>query len=413
MSLEPLELVADEEGLSSLRSRLARAPAIAIDVEANGLHAFRPRLCTVQLAWPEAAGLAVAIIDTLAVDVAALAPVLGADGPVKVLHDLTFDARMLADAGAPLARVRDTSVAARFLGHPATGLAALALAELGVTLTKRYQQHDWSRRPFSSEHLDYLAGDVLHLLALSERLDTRAAEKDLHDEIADECAYRLGNALAPPRDGRPAWVRVKGASALGDLERAVLRRLVDTRDALAERADVPAFKLIGGEALLELARARPTTMSALSQVRGASTGAARRHARAWLAAIERGLADGQVPVEDAIHFEKPRVDRAALAEQRAREARLFAWRRREALARGIDEQAVLPGHCAQALVALSLRCDADDPAIDEALHEIAGMGARRLSRYGVALAAFARGQIPAAAAMNVDAAPEPTALSIG
>lgn len=413
MSLQPLELVTDAEGLSSLRDRLARAPAIAVDVEANGLHAFRPRLCTVQLAWPEDAGLAVAIIDTLAVDVAALAPVLGPDGPVKVVHDLTFDARMLADAGAPLARVHDTSIAARFLGYPATGLAALALAELGVTLTKRYQQHDWSRRPFSSEHLDYLAGDVLHLLALSERLDARTAEKDLHDEIADECAYRLENALAPPRDGRPAWVRVKGASALDGLERAVLRRLVEARDALAERADWPAFKLIGGEALLELARARPTTMSALSQVRGASTGAARRHAREWIAAIERGLADSQVPADEAVHFEKPRVDRAALAEQRAREARLSAWRRREALTRGIDEQAVLPGHCAQALVALSLRHDAADPAIDDALHDIPGLGARRLRRYGEALAALARGQIPAAATTEVDATSEPRALAVG
>ena len=36
------------------------------------------------------------------VDVAPLGPTLGPGGPVKVLHDLTFDARMLLDAGVLL-----------------------------------------------------------------------------------------------------------------------------------------------------------------------------------------------------------------------------------------------------------------------------------------------------------------------
>jgi ribonuclease D len=394
VNVQPLEIVVDGPGLSLLIARLARASAIAIDVEANGLHAFRPRLCTVQLAWAEDAGLAIAVVDTLAVDPAALAPVLGASGPIKVLHDLTFDARMLADAGTPLARVRDTSIAARFLGHAATGLASVALTELGVTLTKRFQQHDWSSRPFLAEHLDYLAGDVRHLLALDERLEALAMAKEIEEEIAEECAHRLVNALAPPHDLRPAYVRIKGAASLDDLGRAVLRQLVETRDALAATADVPPFKVIGGEALLELARIQPTTTSALSLVRGASVGAARRHARAWIAAIERGQSDGRVPHEDAIHFEKPRTDRAMLTEKRAREARLFAWRRREGQARGIDEQAVLPGHCAQALIALSLRHAPDDPALGVSLQQIAGLGARRLNRYGEAMLALARGQIP-------------------
>lgn len=412
MSAQPLQLITDAAELSKLTARAMRAPMLAVDVEANGLHAYRPRLCTVQLAWPEDAGLAVAIIDTLAVDIAALVPVLGERGPIKVLHDLTFDARMLAEAGAPLARVRDTSIAARFLGHPATGLATVALTELGVTLTKSLQQHDWARRPLSAAQLDYLASDVSHLLALNERLGARAAAKDLDEEIAEECAHRLANALAPPRDPRPSYVRIKGAASLGDSERAVLRQLVEARDALAREADVPAFKLMGGEALLELARVRPTTVSALEQVRGASIGAARRHARVWIAAIERGLSDGRIPDEDAVHFERPKIDRATVAVQRAREARLFAWRRREALARGIDEQAVLPGHCAQALIAVSLRHEPDASALEASLRQIAGLGARRMSRYGDALLALARGQVPANLGVDDEPAASSAALAL-
>ncbi len=63
---------------------------------------------------------------------------------------------------------------------------------------------------------------------------------------------------------------------------------------------------------------------------------------------------------------------------RAREARLKAFRRREAAARGVDEQAVLPGHCVRDLVALA------PPTLDD-LARVAGLGAFRVERYGRAL----------------------------
>src|SRR5690349_14549323 len=121
MTAPPPLVVRDPAALAALAARAARAPRIAIDVEANGLFAYRAALCTVQLAFPEGDDRAIAVIDTLAVDPAPLAAVLGPEGPVKVLHDLTFDARLLAEAGAPLGRVRDTSVTARLLGIAATG----------------------------------------------------------------------------------------------------------------------------------------------------------------------------------------------------------------------------------------------------------------------------------------------------
>src|SRR5215204_4853855 len=96
--------------LKAIVARMRTATAIALDVEADGLFAYRPQLCTMQLAWQEADRVQVAVVDTLAVPADMLAPLLGACGPIKVLHDLTFDARLLAEAGAPLGNVRDTSV---------------------------------------------------------------------------------------------------------------------------------------------------------------------------------------------------------------------------------------------------------------------------------------------------------------
>ncbi|MEJ7731762.1 MAG: ribonuclease D [Polyangiaceae bacterium] len=333
--------------LSALAERAGRAEALAVDVEADGLFAYRAKLCTLQLAFREGARgtpeerMVVAIVDALAVPVSGLTSLFAA-GPVQVLHDLTFDARLLGEAGAPLGQVRDTSVAARLLGRTSTGLAALLAEELGVHVEKRFQQHDWARRPLGEEHLRYLAGDVAHLLELDARLAAALVDKDLVDEADAECRYKLQTATLPPRDARPAYVRIKGASALDAVGRAVLRRLVEARETAAARADVPPFKVVGNDVLLELARRRPGDAAGVSAVRGAASGRAASRVRAWVEAIVAGMRDGEVPAADRVHFEPQRVDRAQLARRRARESQISAWRRREAKARGVDEQAVLP-----------------------------------------------------------------------
>ena len=278
--------------LQAIAERCFQAPRIALDCEGNGLHAYRSELCALQLAWYEGSQLAIAIVDTLALDLSPLAKTLGPDGPPKVLHDLTFDARMLTERGLRLANVRDTSVAARFLGEKATGLAALVSSRLDVELEKGLQSHDWSERPFTSRQLSYLAGDVLHLLELEVELQQEAREQDIVEEIALECHYKLWTALEPPKDSRAPHERVKGYKKLSPLEQAVLFRLCEVREEIAERIDKPPFKVAGNRVLLELARQRPADNRALRRFKNRSV---QRNGRRWITAIRRGERDGQPP----------------------------------------------------------------------------------------------------------------------
>jgi len=389
---EHLLVIAREEDAVALAARAGRAEALAVDVEANGLFAYRARLCTVQLAFAEQGRMVIAVVDTLAVPVAPLAGLLGPEGPPKILHDLSFDARLLAETGAPLGCARDTSVAARFLGHTATGLAAICAAELGVQLDKQRQQHDWGKRPLGAEDLAYLADDVRHLLALDDRLRARVAALGIEDEVAAECAWKLASASRPPRDARPGYVRVKGAADLDAAGRAILRRLVDARERVAEAEDRPPFKIVSNEVLLEVARKRPASVEALRKLRGGDHAA--RWTDAWLRAVDEGLRDGDIPEEDRAHFEPARVDRRAIAQRRALEARFTAWRRAEAKARGVDEQVVLPGHCAQDLVELALTTPPDAAQVREAIARIPGLGHRRLERYAELLVALTLAPAP-------------------
>src|SRR6185295_12974767 len=126
----------------------------------------KARLCVVQLA----ARRSVVIIDALVTPLAPLAALLSSETTVKVLHDVSFDARLLAENDLTLRNVIDTSVAARMLGRTATGLGSLLASELGIDLDKRMQHHDWAARPLDRKALAYLGGDVIHLGALADKL---------------------------------------------------------------------------------------------------------------------------------------------------------------------------------------------------------------------------------------------------
>jgi ribonuclease D len=376
----PAPLASGDE-VARLAARLARARLVALDVESNGLYAFQPALCTLQLAWQGERGEAgVAIVDALRAPVDPLAPLFGPGGPPVVVHDLTLDARLLRARGVTLGNVRDTSVAARLLGRANLGLAALVASELGGRVDKALQNYDWSRRPLLAEHLAYLAGDVTCLLPLWHELAAHVALAGVEDEVAEETAYKLAEALSP-RPAPPAYRRLRGFERLDAPGRAVLRRAHRARDALAEALDVPAFRVAPNEWLLALAGARPTSeaaLRALLEAEGAPPAVA-RHAEAWARAVRDGVADGDAPEGPPA----PPDDRALVARRRARDVKLREWRRRRASERGVDEQAVLPGHCLADVAAL------DEPT-PEALAAVPGLGRARLARDGRELLALVR-----------------------
>jgi ribonuclease D len=372
-------LISTEPELRTLAERLAKTPRIAIDIESNGLFKYRASLCTLQIAVPGEAPL---VVDTLAVSLTPLQHVLSAAGPRKIVHDIAFDARILAESGCVLGNVFDTSLSARMLGRQQAGLASLLQSELGVTVDKKLQHHDWTERPITAEQLQYLADDVAHLPALAAKLEAEVAEKGIRDELEEETRYRLGQAEASvlAGDPRPFYTRLKGIDKVPAEELPLLRRLADAREAEAKALDVPPYKVIGPDVLFAIAKARPRTMADLEKVKNALAGhRARAIAPKLLAAVAAGLADGAIPEADRAFLERPRLPAGIAKARRAREHRLNAWRRAEAKKRGVDEQVVLPGHCLQDLA------DLNDGATLEDISAIPGIGAFRVARDGAAI----------------------------
>ena len=361
--LHPGHMIQSRQGLVELVSELEGRGTLGLDVEGDGLYRYRSRLCTLQIG--DADG--VAVIDALAIDdLSPLAPLLDSGGPRKVVHDVSFDRKMLATRDLPLGGVFDTSVAARFLGETSTGLASLLEARFGVKLNKKFQKADWGERPIDDERLAYLVADVRHLPALAAQFEEQASALDLLEEIEEEARYAMDRAL-DPEVVRAPWTRIKGVRELRGEGLAVLRALADAREAEAEEADVPPFRIASNRVLFEAARRRPKRLKDLRRIRGLSKMPDDRLERALKAARRDGP-----PTTDHSDPAPPSEERA---ERKLREKALSKWRKAEADARGVVEQAVLPGHCLRDLARLSDLSEAG-------VASVRGLGDKRARRYG-------------------------------
>lgn len=340
---------------------------MALDVEGDGMFRYRARVCTVQLATDTE----IAIVDTLRIEPTLLAELLSADGPEKIVHDASFDARMLSAAGAPLDRVFDTAVAARFLGVKSTGLSSMLSARFEVSLEKSHQQADWGLRPISEAMLRYLEDDVRYLGRLHDVLLDEVRALDIEPEVRQECAYVLSQAVQPTASGS-AFSRFKGAGQLLPFQRARLYLFVTEREEIARAEDVPAGRVLSNELILRLATHPTLDEAAVKQVLGA-------RGEPYLArlseCVHRAKDLSDAPAEEVAQVNPAPPSLSQIEARKRRRKWLTELRQREATTRGVDPQVVLPGHC--------LSDVADLPVLDdELLREVPGFGAFRVERYG-------------------------------
>jgi ribonuclease D len=173
-----------------------------------------------------------------------------------ILHGGDYDLRMLRASMnfRPRREVFDTMIAAQLLGIEQIGLAALIERFFGITIGKEGQKSDWSRRPLSDKQLRYAVNDTRYLEQLFERLRGELNERgrvDWHRESCRAMVQSTGRDSA--RDPDAAW-RIKGAGGLTRRQLVYLRELWRWRDQHARRDNLPAFKVLGNEQIMELLR---------------------------------------------------------------------------------------------------------------------------------------------------------------
>ena len=105
--------IVDAPGAQAATRKLEQAPELAVDVEADAMHAFRARLCFLQVGTDED----VYLFDTLqaGVEPKLLAPVMADPARTKFFHAASGDLPYLAEAGVRVQGLFDTHRAATLL----------------------------------------------------------------------------------------------------------------------------------------------------------------------------------------------------------------------------------------------------------------------------------------------------------
>jgi ribonuclease D len=272
--------------LDRLADALRGEPIIAVDLEADSMYHFQEKVCLLQIAGGEHN----AIVDTLAVrDLSALKPLFRDADACKVFHGADYDVRSLyRDFDIRIHNLFDTQVACRFLGVEETGLEAVLRNTFGISVDKKYQRKDWSRRPLPEEMLAYAASDVRHLASLARKLRAELEADGRLAWVEEEC--RLLSKVRPTANHeQPLFLNFKGAGRLDPRSLAVLEQLLLLRVGLARDKDRPLFKVFNPNTLLQLAQEKPETLDALAGGGALSQNQVNQHGRAVLAAIRAGL----------------------------------------------------------------------------------------------------------------------------
>jgi len=274
---------------------LGQAEIIGVDLEADSMYHYFEKVCLLQIATESAAY----VMDPLALkDLSALHPVFSNPRIRKVFHGADYDIRSLyRDFRIEVENLFDTQLACMFLGLRETGLEALLRSRFQVELNKKYQRADWSRRPLSPEMVDYAAMDGRYLIPLAHMLEKELEEKGRLSWVEEECLFLKEVRFTGPSHA-PLYQRVKGAFLLDPRSLAVLEALLGFREAQAQKADLPPFKVLGNEALLGLAMKKPLNPEELETGKVLSRKQIDRYGARLLQEIHRGmaLADKDLPV---------------------------------------------------------------------------------------------------------------------
>ena len=263
MESSPVTYINTADQISALAGRLAAEPALAVDLEADSMHHFEEKVCLIQMGTPRACY----IIDPLAVrDLSAMSPLFADPGIVKVFHGADYDMRCLyRDFHISVANLFDTELAARFLGYGATSLEAVLARHFNVELDKKFQKKDWSVRPLPDEMIAYAANDVRYLVTLYQEMKAELKNRGRMEWVRQHCEEIAGVRPETPDADTPLFVRIKGAGRLDPKSLAVLEALLAFRMEIARKKDRPAFKILGNQTLLSLAREKPKNSAQLTK----------------------------------------------------------------------------------------------------------------------------------------------------
>jgi len=294
--------------LAALLPAIKAATWLALDTEADSLHAYPEKICLIQITTATGDEL----VDPLGH--ITLDPLLDAlNAHELIMHGADYDLRLLRKHHefVPSA-IFDTMLAARLLGESQFGLGALVEKWLGAKLDKGLQKADWARRPLPEKMETYARKDTHYLKPLADKLKFELEQKGRLAWQQESCARLIVETSQPPVvDVDSVW-RVRGSSRLNRPALAVLRALWQWREREAVAANRPPFFILAHEKLVGIAAAAAARRPVEPLLPPRLAGSPRRR-EGLTEAIQIGL---QLSADRHPEFVRPKSHRPTEAELR-------------------------------------------------------------------------------------------------
>ena len=329
-----------QDALESALQHFGSHATIAVDTEADSLHSYFDKVCLIQMSVSDED----LIVDPLTgINLQPFGDVLANPDITKVFHGGDYDLRILhRDFGFVVRNLIDTSICAQLLGYEGLGLAALLDRHFGVKLNKTHQRADWSMRPLPPDMLEYASMDTHYLIELAGKLREELIALGRWTWALEEFS-RLESVRyreTSEEDEGEAWRKVKNIGALDRRSLAIVRGLYEWRDRLARKADRPPFKVMGNEAIVEIAKTRPAAVRDLGQIKAVPKYHVDRYGRELVTIVREAMAipENELPERNE---PKPWIRDKALE---ARINRLKSVRDQVAKELKIDGSVLAPRH---------------------------------------------------------------------
>jgi ribonuclease D len=287
------EVISNESDFEKLIAQLLNGSGpLAIDAERASGYRYSQRAYLIQI-YRENGGLH--LIDPIPLKESKLWEKFNKEFSAYewVIHASTQDLPCLIDVGLKPELLFDTELGARIAGCERVGLGPLAESLLELQLAKEHSAVDWSIRPLRPEWITYAALDVDILLdirnavenLLTEQNKLKWAKQDFASILKNYQNYVFTDEAKPER-----WRRTSGMHKVRDrLTMAIVRDFWFSRDELAREIDLAPGRVLGDEAIIELATKRPDNLETIAKVIGRRTRLEAPPFNRWLNVLNHAL----------------------------------------------------------------------------------------------------------------------------
>jgi ribonuclease D len=208
----------------------------------------------------------------------------------------------------------------------------LLAEKLDVKVNKHFQKADWGVRPLSSALLLYAALDTHYLILLRDLLDAELRERGLRPLAQEDFDMACDGTAPRPKPESQPWEHFARGRGLNRRDLTVVKHVLSCREHIAARLNRPPFKVVDDERVVEIAKAKPSTLAQLKAL-----GLTARQVESWgsevLAGVQAGL-NGPLVTRTAL--------RAPSGTYLRRLERLKAWRKKAAAGMEVESDVVLP-----------------------------------------------------------------------